>query len=214
MAKDRNLFPTNPAAPNTAQPGRLWVLAEIISTATNPAIVFIASLAFITYRYADSTNQFLRWTAIGTLLLVGPGMAYTMVTWRREHRVDIDITKREKRLVPLLLSSLGALFGTYLISSRLDNPNLMLMGNVLVAMLVVLTIITFQWKVSLHTSTFAALTTLLAIFASPYFVFLFLGVAVVGWARVYLRQHTTAQVIGGGVVGATVTLLITLLFRS
>lgn len=189
-------------------------LAELVSTVTNPAIVFIVSLGFITYRYADTTNEFLTWTAIGTVLLVGPGIAYTLGTWRKEKRVDIDITKREDRIVPLMLASLGALFGGYLIATRLHNDNLLLMSNILVAMLVSLTIITFQWKISLHSATYSALTTLLTIFASPYFALLYLGLLTIGWARITLKQHTLAQVIGGSIIGAGVTAAITLLFRS
>ncbi len=190
-------------------------LAELISTVTNPAIVFVVSLAFITYHYADTSNEFLTWTAIGTLLLVvAPGAAYALSTWRQEKRVDFDITKREDRVVPLMLASLGALFGSYLISSRLENENLLLVSNILVAMLVSLTIITFQWKISLHCATFAALATLLLLFGSPYFALLYGALLVIGWARLYLKHHTVAQVIGGSLIGAGVTAVITLLFRS
>ncbi|MEX1051852.1 MAG: hypothetical protein WEC83_00475 [Patescibacteria group bacterium] len=189
-------------------------LAELISTVTNPAIVFVVSLGFITYRYAETNQEFLTWTAIGTLLLVGPGIAYTLSTWRKEKRVDIDITKREDRIVPLMLASLGALFGGYLIATRLQNDNLLLMSNILVAMLVSLTIITSQWKISLHSATYAALTTLLTIFAAPYFAVLYVGLLAIGWARITLRQHTMAQVIGGSLIGVGITTAITLLFRS
>ena len=190
------------------------VAAEIISTITNPAIVFIASLAFIVYQFADSTQEFLTSTAIGVLLLVGPGMAYTFLTWKKEKKVDIDITNREDRLVPLMLASLGALFGGYLVSTRLHNESLLLMSNILVAMLVVITIITSQWKISLHTSTYAALVTLLAIFGSPHFVFLYLGLFVIAWARYYLKQHTKYQLLGGSLVGVFITAVVTLLFRA
>lgn len=190
-------------------------LAEWISTLTNPALVFVVSLGFITYRYADTTEQFITWTVIGALLLVlGPGAAYVLATWRREERVDFDITSREDRVVPLMLASLGALVGSYLISSRLENENLLLVSNILVAMLVSLTIITFQWKISLHCATFAALTTLLLIFGTPYFALLYGVLLAIGWARLYLKHHTLAQAIGGSLIGAGVTSAIVLLFRS
>ncbi len=189
-------------------------LAELISTITNPAIVFVVSLAFITYRFAETTQEFLTWTAIGTTLLVGPGIAYTLGTWRKEKRVDIDITKREDRIIPLMLASLGALFGGYLIATRLHNDTLLLMSNILVAMLVSLTIITFQWKISLHSATYSALTTLLVAFAGGYFAFLYVGLLAIGWARITLKQHTLAQVIGGSMIGAGVTTVIMFLFRS
>lgn len=190
------------------------LLAEFVSTATNPAVVFVISLAFITSRYAQTTEEFLSWTAIGTLLLVGPGAIYTFLIWRKDKKIDIDITKREDRVVPLMLASLGALFGGYLISSRLDNESLFLVSNILVAMLVALTILTSQWKVSLHTATYAALTTLLLIFTNWYFALLYLGLFVIGWARLYLKQHTLPQLVGGSLIGVAITTVIFLLFRS
>lgn len=190
------------------------LLAEFISTASNPAVVFIISLAFITDRYASTTEEFVTWTTIGTLLLVGPGMVYTFLTWKKERRIDIDITKREDRVVPLMLASLGALFGGYLVSTRLENDSLFLMSNVLVAMLVALTILTSQWKVSLHTATYAALTTMLVLFTDYYFGLLYLGLFAIGWARLYLKQHTLPQLVGGSLIGAGITTVISLLFRS
>ncbi|MEX2012550.1 MAG: phosphatase PAP2 family protein, partial [Patescibacteria group bacterium] len=203
-----------PQDSSQADSQKLKILAEVVSTLTNPAIIFVVSLGFITYRYADTTEQFLRWTVVGTLLLVGPGIIYTLTTWRKEKRVDIDISRREDRIVPMMLASLGALVGSYLISSRVGNTNLLLTSNILVAMLVSLTIITFQWKVSLHCATFAALTTLLAVFVNPLFSVMFGLIILIGWARFYLKQHTLAQVIGGSLVGTAVTALITILFNS
>ena len=191
------------------------LLAEFISTVTNPAIVFIISLAFITSRYADTSQEFLTWTFIGALLLViGPGLVYAVLTWKKEQHIDLDITEREDRVIPLMLASLGALFGGYLISTRLDNENLLLVSNILVAMLVALTILTFQWKVSLHTATFAALSTLLLIFITPYFALLYLALFAIGWARLYLKKHTIAQAVGGSLVGVAITTAIALIFRS
>ncbi len=192
----------------------LKILAELISTVTNPAIVFVVSLAFITYRYASTTEQFVSWTAIGTLLLVGPGVLYTLGTWKKEKRFDIDITKREDRIVPLMLACLGALIGSYLISTRLDNENLLLTSNILVTMLVALTIVTFQWKISLHTATFAALATLVSGVVNPYFSLFYGGLLIVGWARFYLKQHTVAQALAGALLGTAITGLIIVVFRN
>lgn len=190
------------------------LLAEAVSAISNPAIVFIASMAFISYRFADSFQELITWTAVGSLLIVGPGLIYTVGVWHKEKKIDIDITNRSDRIVPLMLASLGALFGGYLVSTRLNNDGLQIMSNVLVAMLVTLTAITFQWKISLHAATFSALTMMVAIFASPWYLLLYVGLVVVSWSRTYLGHHTHAQVIAGTIVGAIITVVMSLLFRS
>jgi len=207
--------PSNVQGMTTRQYSKSWrILAEVISAITNPAVVFVASLAYIISRYADTTQEMLVWTSIGTLLLVGPGMAYMLFTWKKEHHVDIDISKREDRLVPLMLASLGTLFGSYLVFTRIENQNLFFLSIILVALMVCITIITAQWKISLHTSTFAALSTILVIFGSPYFALLYLAIGIISWARIVLRQHTIAQVAGGAVLGAIITVGLALLFGS
>ena len=68
---------------------------------------------------------------------------------------------------------------------------------------VTLTITTF-WKISIHTATAGGT---LAVHILEYGPALWAGlalVAAVGWARVALRDHTTAQVTAGSLVGFTI----------
>lgn len=188
--------------------------AETISVVTNPGLVMVVSLALITSFYAESTGQFWRWLGVSTALLVVPGLIYSAVTWQHEGKIDFDMTRREDRVVPLLLACLGAFIGSYFVSTRLDNPDLLLLSNTLVAMLVSLTIITTVWKISLHTSTLSALVTLLVIFRGPTFAWLYLAVLPVAWARLELKKHTQPQVVVGAIVGLIVTAVAALLFRS
>jgi len=190
------------------------VTAATISNIANPALLLLISLAVITAHYAVSTEQFVRWFSISTLLLMGPALFYTLWTWHKEKAIDLDITRREDRIVPLLLVSLGAVIGGYLVNSRLTDSNLLVFSNTLAAMLITLTIVTFVWKISLHAATLMALTTLLVLFRSPYFILLYPLIIPVGWARLTLKQHTLAQLLAGSIIGVLVTYMATILFRT
>lgn len=190
------------------------VTATIISNVANPALLLLISLAVITAHYAESTEQSFRWFLISTALLMGPALLYTLSTWHKEKAIDFDMTRREDRIVPLLLVSLGAVIGGYFINSRLVGSNLLVFSNTLAAMLITLTIVTFVWKISLHAATLMALTTLLVLFRSPYFVLLYPLILPVGWARLLLKQHTLAQLIAGSLIGIIVTYMATVLFRA
>ena len=188
--------------------------AEFVSFVTNPALVVLISLAVLTSHFADSAEQFWRWFGVSSFLLLGPSLVFTVYTWKKEGKIDIDMTHREDRIVPLLLTSLGALFGGYLIQSRLHTPELLLLSYVLVAMLASLTIVTFVWKISLHAATLTATVSLLVIFGGPQYAWLYLLIFPVAWARLTLKQHTPAQLAAGSIIGAVITFVAALLFRS
>lgn len=181
--------------------------AEIISLLTNPALLLVAAAGFIIYRYTDNLTQFAYWMLIAVSLLLIPGVVYSTTTWVKEKRFDIDITDREDRIVPLMLATLGALIGGYMVSNRLDSFNLQFVSNVLVAFLLAITVITFIWKISLHTSTLAAMVTMLVLFSGPKFGWVYLLLVPVIWSRLQLKQHSPAQLLVGAALGAAVILI-------
>jgi len=181
-------------------------LAETISLLTNPAILLVAAAGFIIYRYSEGLTQFFYWMVIAVSLLLLPGVIYSISTWVKEKRFDIDITQREDRIVPLMLATLGALIGGYMVTNRLDSINLQFISNVLVAFLLAITVITFIWKISLHTSTLAAMVTMLVLFSGPKFGWVFLLLIPVIWSRLKLKQHSPAQLLVGAGLGVAVIL--------
>ncbi|MGC8484561.1 MAG: phosphatase PAP2 family protein, partial [Candidatus Baltobacteraceae bacterium] len=72
----------------------------------------------------------------------------------------------------------------------------------------VIQVITRYWKISTHALAIsAALTVIVFLDGRSPLPFLVL-IPMVGWARVYLRAHTLAQVIGGSILGiGSVTVL-------
>ena len=182
--------------------------AKLISFLTNPAFVVIVCLAVISERYATTFEQAFRWTVLATILLVLPGFTYvTATTWSRENHIDIDVTRREDRVIPLMLATLGAVVAGSLISTRLISPQLVLLSQILVAMLVSLTIVTLLWKISLHAATFSALVTLLVLYGGLLFATGYVILLPIAWSRLVLKQHTPLQLTGGAIVGVVVTLL-------
>jgi|GEM_PF-771666 len=183
------------------------LLAVWISNVTNPVLLVAISLVYLTNRYINDLDQVIQWSALGlSLIVVAPAVVYFIVNRHLARKVDIDISNRADRPLPLMLASLGALIGGYLVGARIDqNSSLLLLNNTLVAMLLLLTIISFVWKISIHASTLTALVTLIVIFRGFDYVPLYLLVIPVAWARLYLQQHTIAQLVGGSLMGAVVT---------
>ncbi len=66
----------------------------------------------------------------------------------------------------------------------------------------VLAAITTVWKISIHCAVASGSVTILALLYGPWLIPGYLLVALTGWSRVVLKDHSTAQVIAGSVLGA------------
>jgi len=66
----------------------------------------------------------------------------------------------------------------------------------------VLALVTVVWKISIHCAVASGSVTILALSFGPLVLPLYVLVALLGWSRVALRDHTAAQVVAGAVLGA------------
>ena len=181
-------------------------LAKIVSLLTNPALVVSISVVTIVGRYADSMEKFWKGSVIDIGLRVVPGIIYSIYVWRKEGAVDLDLTERHDRIVPLMLSTLGAVIGSFIVQSKLQNATFTEMSYILVTMLAALTVITTVWKISLHAATIAGLSSLLVVYQGNWFLLSYLILLPVIWSRLKLKQHSPNQLIAGTILGAGLTL--------
>ena len=77
----------------------------------------------------------------------------------------------------------------------------------MLASVAALAAITVAWKISIHCAVAAGSVTILALLYGPPVLAGFLLVGLLGWSRVAVRDHTTAQVIGGIALGAAAAAL-------
>jgi membrane-associated phospholipid phosphatase len=66
----------------------------------------------------------------------------------------------------------------------------------------VLAAITTVWKISIHCAVASGSATILSLMFGPRLLPAYLLVALTAWSRAALKDHTTAQVIAGCVLGA------------
>ena len=124
---------------------------------------------------------------------------------------DIDVSIRSQRVGPFLFGITSSLIGFFIL--QLNNAPKNLETVLLTASILgfILMIITFWWKISMHASGLSGTVTFLAVLYGRMLLLAFLLVALVGWSRVVLRRHTTAQVIGGAALSAAITLVMLML---
>ncbi|MGW0916872.1 hypothetical protein ACWD1Z_34950 [Streptomyces sp. NPDC002784] len=124
---------------------------------------------------------------------------------RRSYWSDRHVRQRQDRLVagPVVLASV--ITGTGLLYGLAATPAVRALVAAMLAVLLVLMVITFFWKVSVHSAVAAGALAVLALLHGPWWALSAPLVALIGWSRVRLRCHTVAQVAVGACVGAVVS---------
>ncbi|MCB5164184.1 hypothetical protein LG634_04950 [Streptomyces bambusae] len=150
-----------------------------------------------------------RMTGVAWGLVAGVFCAALPALWigwgrRRGWWGDRHVRRRQDRLLvlPGIMASVAA--GIALIV-LLDGPFelVALIAAMLVALVVFLGVTTV-WKISFHTAVPAGAITVAAVAFGPWALAAVPLLALVGWSRVVLRDHTTAQVWAGALLGAPI----------
>jgi membrane-associated phospholipid phosphatase len=134
-------------------------------------------------------------TAVLPTLFIGYGI-------RRGRWGDRNVGARRPRLLVLAFITASVAAGLIVLVAA-GAPRLLtgylafMLGSV-----AVLALVTVVWKISIHCAVASGSVTILALLFGPLVLPLYGLVALLGWSRVALRDHTAAQVVAGAVLGA------------
>jgi membrane-associated phospholipid phosphatase len=120
---------------------------------------------------------------------------------------DRNVGARRPRLIVLAFITTSVAAGLILLIV-LGAPR-MLIGYLafMLASVAVLAGITTVWKISIHCAVASGSVAILALTYGPLVLPGYLLVALLGWSRVSVKDHTAAQVVGGTVLGAAAAVL-------
>jgi membrane-associated phospholipid phosphatase len=121
---------------------------------------------------------------------------------RRGRWSDRNVGARRPRLIVLAFITASVAAGLILLVA-LGAPR-MLTGYLafMLASVAVLAAITTAWKISIHCAVASGSVAVLALTYGPLVLGGYALVALLGWSRVALKDHTIAQVVAGSVLGA------------
>ncbi|GIM94049.1 phosphatase PAP2 family protein [Paractinoplanes toevensis] len=117
---------------------------------------------------------------------------------------DHHIGVREQRTRPLLFGLASVTIGVVLLLILHAPREVTALIVASLAGGVIATGINHFWKSSIHAGVAAATTVVLTMVFGPWLLLTGGLAAAVGWSRVRLRDHTTAQVLVGAAIGAAV----------
>ncbi len=177
------------------------VLALLLTELFSPSVIVLVLPLAVAWSATHEPWATLGWglfvSLTSSVLPMSGIVAGSRLGWWDGHHVR----NREGRLIPfallIVLSSLG--LGVLL---RAGAPHLMVALDVaMLTALLAIALITVWWKVSVHTAVGAGAVAILAVVYSGWLLVLWLLVVAIGWSRVRLGDHSTAQVVVGGLMG-------------
>jgi membrane-associated phospholipid phosphatase len=120
---------------------------------------------------------------------------------------DRNVGARRPRLIVLGFITASVAAGLILLAV-LGAPRL-LTGYLafMLASVAVLALITTVWKISIHCAVASGSVAILALMYGPLVLGGYVLVALLGWSRVVLADHTVVQVVAGSVLGAAAAVL-------
>ncbi len=194
--------------------------AQILSIILYPMLMPTYAMGFFCYAMHHYTmplpTSYVLIAILGTLFFMCcVPMAAILFLIRKKEITDIYLRDPRERSVPYLYSLFACGFWCYFLSQILHVPAIVLtMAIAASCVLLIVMIITHWWKISAH---LAFMGTLLAavvgyswqIGINPlWIIILLLGLTLLlMYARLYLKQHNTLQVITGFLLGFTLTLI-------
>ena len=191
-------------------------VAKTISTFTNPPIICIPLFFIIclVLSFENGTFNFNEFIVLELISLVFASILPMAIIlyWAKKLNTDSDISKRQDRFTPLIVGIVSYFIGfLVLLFLNIDNFLTALLLCYSINTGVVL-LITFKWKISVHTTGLSGPVGALILLLGPIGALFGILYPLLIWSRVTLEKHTLAQAIAGGVQGFFLTVLEMYLF--
>jgi hypothetical protein len=171
------------------------VLSRILDPVWEIPLALIVAIGF-------AVHEGLRWRFVGLLLFIDvivPMIFFLTMLYNKQIK-DWDVQNRTQR-TPLYLFAMICHLGGIWLAHELGRTQLVSILLVFYAAAVVFFIIALKWKISLHAAVNAVLFTTINLFYDFQYVWLYILLFLVMWARVYQKHHTWEQVIVGALIG-------------
>ncbi|MFC4066402.1 phosphoesterase PA-phosphatase [Actinoplanes subglobosus] len=182
-------------------------VARLFTEILSPAVLVAGVLFAVAGASAGSPMSALVMGVVAAAAASFLPIAYILRGVRRGSWTDRHVGVRSQRTLPMLVCLGSTVSGTLaLAAAGAPRDLLALIACMAVALLVAVPItLLARWKISLHSLVAAGTAVTFTVVFGWALLFTWPLAAAVGWSRVHLRDHTTAQVLAGALVGVCAT---------
>ena len=188
-------------------------VARIITELLAPVPVATILLFVVAWHSTHSPARALVWGGVSALFATLVPLLYLLRGVRRRQFTDRHVRLREQRPLAFLVGIASLLIGLALMVVLGAPRELLALVAAMGVGLIVSLLVTLLWKISVHVAVVAGAVVILVLVFGPLLLILGPLVALVGWARVEVADHTPAQVIAGSALGAIVAAVVFMLLR-
>jgi len=183
------------------------LLARFISLIFNPVFLLIPTPYLLVLRETGNASQAMNWTLISMFFVMLIGVCLGIGV-RKGYFTDFDVSKREERpLLFLFVLLVGALYFISLL--YLDAPVvLFILLACIFASVLLFSFVNTKIKASIHVATISAFVVTLGILYGAQYLLLLFIVPIVAWSRVKIKRHTVREIIAGGSLGISLTVIL------
>lgn len=121
-------------------------------------------------------------------------LSYVLIAYKLKRIHDLDMSKKEERIIPIIISAVGLLISLMMIK-LVGSPLLFNLFILLSILLLINGVITVFWKISFHMGINVISALLINFLYHWQFPVFYLTIPIIYWSRLELKRHTHAQLI-------------------
>jgi membrane-associated phospholipid phosphatase len=183
-------------------------IARQVSNILAPATISLPFILLVALFQARDRLAAFAYACITLFFLsVGP-LIYILICVRLGKLTDMDVSRRSQRAGPFVFGIVSVMIGWLVLVLTNGPRNLQTVLIISVFSGIIMMLITFWWKISMHASSLGGAATMLTVLYGGVMLPVFVLLVLVSWSRVALRRHTVTQVIAGSLVGIALSLVI------
>ncbi len=191
----------------------MWVskmkkIATAVSYIFDGSYISIPVFIIICLQVVDNLGLAIGWAVLCLLFVSIIPFMYIFLLYHKKKIYDLHLPNRENRIKPLVVTIISYVMGFFILYV-LDAPVfLRSIFAVSIVTMLILTTITYFWKISFHTSWITVVSITFFILFGGWMLLLLVLIPFIGWARVRIKRHTIPQVILGSIISAISSLFI------
>ncbi len=186
--------------------------ARVVSDVLSPPAVWGALIIPVALQFSPSASEALFWALLyGVMVCLVPVLFIAYMVWMGKIG-DMHMKERHERYMPMLVTIVSTTLGVLLLKLWGAPIALPLFAMVSLVQLLVMSLVTLYWQISMHAMGITGATVAISIVFSLQVALLTIPlIMLVGLARLVLKRHTPMQIFAGAMVGLFVPLALFLL---